>query len=173
MKLAKWMESLAALAIVAGLILVVWELKQNRALAEADLTTQAYGQIQSSWLTFVGEDSSAVVTKACLEPKELSDAEVGIYWAHIQLQYFNMTRNVYVESIAGFGSSIDEWIRSDMKYYLGTRLGRWEFDQFGESWHPTMKRIATELIDGDMVVPCEVKWRNLMGVMRSDIDPRL
>ncbi|MGI9323831.1 MAG: hypothetical protein ACR2PZ_01335 [Pseudomonadales bacterium] len=172
MKLAKWIESLTAFAIVAGLIVVVWELRQNRALAEADLATQAYGQIQSRWQTLAGENPSAIVAKACSEPKELSDAEVGIYWAHLQIQYFNMYRNVYVEAVAGFGSSVDEWIRSDMKYYLGSRLGRRDFNRFGESWPPIMKRIATELIENDAVVRCEVTWRNLTDAMRSDADPR-
>ena len=59
-----------------------------------------------------------------------------------------------------------------MKYYLGSRLGRRDFDRFGESWPPTMKRIATELIENDAVVPCEVTWRNLTDAMRSDVDPR-
>ena len=97
---------MTAFAIVAGLIVVVWELRQNRALAEADLATQAYGQIQSHWQTLAGENPSAIVAKACSEPKELSDAEVGIYWAHLQMQYFNMHRNVYVEAVAGFDSML-------------------------------------------------------------------
>ena len=172
MKLAKSIELLTAFAIVAGLIVVVWELRQNRALAEADLATQAYGQIQSQWQTLAGENSAAVVAKACSEPKELSDAKVGIYWAHLQILYFNMYRNVYVEAVAGFGSSVDEWIRSDMKYYLGSRPGRQEFDRHGESWPPKMRRIATELIESDSVVRCEVTWRNLTDLMRSDVDPR-
>ena len=32
------------------------------------------------------------MAKACSETKELSDAEVGIYWAYPQAQYFNMYR---------------------------------------------------------------------------------
>ena len=172
MKPDSWIEYLTAFAIVAGLVVVVWELRQNRALAEADLATQAYGQIQNYWQTLAGENPSVIVAKACSEPKELSDAEVGIYWAHHQMQYFNMHRDVYVETAAGFGSDVEEWIRSDMKYYLGSRLGRQEFDRFGESWPSTMKRIATELIDNGAVVPCEITWRNLTDAMRSDVDPR-
>ena len=172
MKPDSWIEYLTAFAIVAGLIVVVWELRQNRALAEADLATQAYGQIQSYWQTLAGENPSVIVAKACSEPKELSDAEVGIYWAFLQMQYFNMHRNVYVEAAAGFDSDVEEWIRSDMKYYLGSRLGRQDFDRFGDSWPSTMKRIATELIENDAVVPCEVTWRNLTDAMRSDVDPR-
>ena len=172
MKLNSWIEYLTAFAIVAGLIVVVWELRQNRALAEADLATQAYGQIQTYWQTLAGENPSVIVAKACSEPNELSDAEVGVYWAYLQMQYFNMHRNVYVESAAGFDSDVEEWIRSDMRYYLGSRLGRQEFDRFGESWPSTMQRIATELIENDAVVPCEVTWRNLTDAMRSDVDPR-
>jgi hypothetical protein len=172
MKLSDWMDFLTGLAILGGLIVVVWELQQNRALAEAELATQAYGQIQNRWQTLAGENSAAAVAKACSDPKSLSDAEVGVYWAYLQTQYFNMYRNVYVEGVAGFGSNIDEWIRSDMKYYLGSRLGRFDFDRYGESWHPTMQRIATELIENDAIVPCEVIWRDLTAAMRGGVDPR-
>lgn len=172
MKPDKWIELFTAFAILAGLIVVVWELRQNRDLAEADLATQAYGQIQNHWQGLLGENPSAVVAKACSEPKELSDEEVGVYWAHLQMQFFNMHRNVYVDAAAGFDSNVEEWIRSDMKYYLGTRLGRREFDRFGESWPPTMRQIANELIENDAVVPCEVTWRNLTDAMRFDDDPR-
>jgi hypothetical protein len=67
---------------------------------------------------------------------------------------------------------IEECATSSMKYYLGSRLGRRNFDQFGESWPPAMKRIATELIENNAVIRCEVTWRNLTDAMRSDVDPR-
>lgn len=172
MKQDSWIDYLTAFAIVAGLIVVVWELRQSRALAEADLATQAYGQIQNYWQTLAGENASAVLAKACSEPGELSEAEAGVLWAVLQMQYFNMHRNVYVEATAGFDSDVEEWIRSDMKYYLGSRLGRQEFNRLGDSWPQMMKRIATELIENDAVVSCEVTWRNLTEALRSDVDPR-
>jgi hypothetical protein len=171
-KSEKWIELLTAFVIVAGLIVVVWELRQSRALAKADLATQAYGQIQGHWQGLLGEHPAAIVAKACSEPKELSDEEVGVYWAHLQMQFFNMHRNVYVDDAAGFNSNVEEWIRSDMKYYLGSRLGRREFDRFGESWPPMMRQIANDLIENDAVIPCEVTWRDLTEAMRSDVDPR-
>ena len=172
MKQDRWIDYLTAFAIVAGLVMVAWELRQSRALAEADLATQAYGQIQNYWQTLAGENPTAVLAKACFEPAELSDPEVGVLWAVLQMQYFNMHRNVYVEAAAGFDSDVEDWIRSDMKYYLGSRLGRQEFNRFGDTWPPAMRRIAVELIENDAIVPCEVTWQNLTGAMRSDADPR-
>ncbi|MBT8079137.1 MAG: hypothetical protein KJO31_11225 [Gammaproteobacteria bacterium] len=172
MKQHNWIEFVTAFAIVAGLVVVVWELRQSRALAEADLATQAYGQIQNYWQTLAGENPSQVLAKACNSPEELSDEETGIYWAVLQMQFFNMHRNIYVEAAGGFDTDVDEWVRSDMKYYLGSRLGRQEFDRFGDSWLPLMKRIATELIENDAVIPCEDTWRHLTDAMHSEADPR-
>lgn len=172
MKQHNWIDYLTAFAVVAGLIVVVWELRQSRTLAEADLATQAYSQIQTYWQTLAGENPSVVLAKGCLNPGELSEPEAGAYWALLQMQYFNMHRNVYVDAAGEFDSDVENWIRSDMKYYLGSRLGRQEFNRFGESWPPIMKRIAIELIENDGVVPCEETWQNLTDAMQPDVDPR-
>ena len=75
-KLANWLQILANLGIVAGLILVGVQINQNTKIAEVDLVTRGYEQVQQYHLAMIGENPSRVLAKAATAAGDLSDEEL-------------------------------------------------------------------------------------------------
>jgi hypothetical protein len=84
-----WIQVGTALAVIAGLLLVVWELQQVRTLARAQLTSDFMAMSNAVYSTVIGESAASVIAKACLDPESLTPSEVVImndyYLAHVTL----------------------------------------------------------------------------------------
>jgi len=88
-KINNWVQTTTGVAIVIGLVLVVWELQQSREAVRTQLASDGY-QIASQVRTAVmGEHTAAVLAKACDKPSELTRAELHVL------------DNYYLEQIGG------------------------------------------------------------------------
>ena len=126
----RWLNVTANLGILAGLILVIFELRQNQELMKVSLTNDYYSSYAQAEMIFAGENLPAVWEKSLLDPKNLSLKEMRILEAHT---YSPITRwiNLYRLYEAGILEKTfwQSQVNLDASYYLGTPYGRAYWDK--------------------------------------------
>ena len=125
----RWLNVTANLGVLAGLILVIFEMRQNQELMKVNLTNDYYSSYAQAEMIFAGENLPAVWEKSLLDPKNLSLEEMRILEAHT---YSPITRwiNLYRLYEAGILEKTfwQSQVNLDASYYLGTPYGRAYWD---------------------------------------------
>ena len=125
----RWLNVTANLGVLAGLILVIFEMRQNQELMKVNLTNDYYSSYAQAEMIFAGDNLPAVWEKSLVDPKNLSLKEMRILEAHT---YSPITRwiNLYRLYEAGILEKTfwQSQVNVDASYYLGTPYGRayWE-----------------------------------------------
>lgn len=163
-----WARVLSAVAVTIGLVLVIWELQQTRTLARAQLLHDSFTDSYHYFLTRMGENSSEVHVKACLNPQEMSNAEIAVNFADSETLWLEMRRFILLESIANFGGDIDAYLEAAMSLYLGRPLGWHKYETTRETWPPILKKAAERVIEKDLVIPCEKQLQGFIDVFRQN-----
>ena len=124
-----WLNVTANLGVLAGLILVIFEMRQNQELMKVNLTNDYYSSYAQAEMIFAGENLPAVWEKSLVDPKNLSLKEMRILEAHT---YSPITRwiNLYRLYEAGILEKTfwQSQVNLDASYYLGTPYGRAYWD---------------------------------------------
>ena len=162
-----WARVLSAIAVVIGLILVVWELQQTRTLARAQLLHASLTDSYQYFLTRMGEESSAVHVKACLTPELMTDTEVAINFADNETMWLEMRRFALLESIANFGGDIDQYFVTAMRVFLGRPLGWHKYQSTGHAWPIELKRAAETVIEQGLIIACTDELESYINVFRQ------
>ena len=129
-KWASILQVFSNLAILAGLILVIWELQQSRILARAQLASDGMGYRIESFSTLI-EGSSALLAKACLQPDELTPAE------KMELSLINDQRLELAGRVIGI--EIFSNIGLDWEVAVTTALTRNFQNQYGRDYYSSQR----------------------------------
>ena len=95
-----WLHAISAAAIVVGVILVVYELRQTRQLAEAQLLNDFLIQITGQQTALWGENAADVLVRAC-EDENLSKADSLILYTYFQ-EVLSRSARVHALNDLGF-----------------------------------------------------------------------
>lgn len=90
-KLFVWVQIVTTVSVVAGLILVAWELQQSRTLAEAALVQTRLIEIAQDSTALYGERSADSLALACTNPDEMTHADRLVVHAN----FMNSMRRIY------------------------------------------------------------------------------
>ena len=71
-----WIQIFTGLALLAGLALVVVEMYQARLLATLQLVNDGYAENFAFKRQIMGDNPAPILTKACLNPEELTEPEI-------------------------------------------------------------------------------------------------
>lgn len=85
--LINWVQIITGIAVVLGLVAVIWELQQSRSAAIAQLKSDGWSTSAQADMAVAGENPKAVLAKACDDPRSLSNEDL---WA-LQGYYFAQT----------------------------------------------------------------------------------
>ncbi len=77
-RLTNWIQILTGSAVLLGLGLVIWELRQSREVAIAQLTSEGYGIAMGRTISEMGENPGASLVKACEDPASLTSTELVV-----------------------------------------------------------------------------------------------
>ncbi len=78
-----WLQIIANLGLIAGLILVAIQINQNSEITKADLLARGYESVLQYQTARLGETPERVFAKAALTPDELTPEEVAIIRANV------------------------------------------------------------------------------------------
>lgn len=172
--LASWIQILTGIALLVGIVLVVWELQQSRDLVRAQLVADGFLSHQDNQRVFLGESFASTYAKACFDPENLTDAEMVQMWAYTDSLLTFVTR---AQSYGAVGDSRWDWerlARGQIRRWLSTKVGRAEYvfaKQGGwlSSW---IVEAAEELIANSELMDCTVNLGHF-GLVRAAGDPIL
>ena len=82
-----------SIALLAGLGLIVWELRQARAFMEFELVDRTFAEGLETWRVNLGENPMAVYAKAC-QGEELSQEDHMILANYFRIQMNLVLRNI-------------------------------------------------------------------------------
>ena len=103
-----WLQILSNVAIIIGLIVVVYELQQSRNIATAQLTSDIYAYLLQQQVAVMGEDASHALAKACDDPTSLSTRDKMILSNYFQSILNRTRRAADIDSNSGFNYLADE-----------------------------------------------------------------
>ncbi len=122
-KLSDWLQVIAAIAVLAGLILVIQELRQNNNIASAERISALYQQAAQTRQFMYEHETLLLMQKSVEWPDELSDAEI------VRLDsFYEMIWALHAQQIAldrlGLVDAPVEILAPDFAWYCQSRLCR-------------------------------------------------
>jgi hypothetical protein len=119
-----WVQAIGITGVIAGLILVAYELRQNSQIARAEMNVQQYVQMQSIHSAFRDREFSSVFQKMLEQPDSLSPDEVLMIDGHFRdlislllLEKTMIERGIFVDTLEFWGDYV-------VQHGLGTEFGR-------------------------------------------------
>jgi hypothetical protein len=85
LRIHDWLQLAASLAMLAGIGLVVLELRQSQSIAQAQIISDSYAIGAANVSTVLGEGAADVLARACTAPESLSHEDLVIakfYYTH-------------------------------------------------------------------------------------------
>ena len=139
-KLANWLQILGNVGLVAGLILVAVQIKQNTDATKAQMISDGLAHYANLFLAIAGEEAASAWSKAIDAPDALSTEEIivldQVQFAH----YFLTARTEYIaglgyatlateeaEILSNAGRTVSFFLTNPHGYasYQETQNGRW------------------------------------------------
>ena len=149
-----WIQLFTLVAVLIGLGLVIYELRQAQMLTRAELAADGYGRLLDKYAFLIGESAAEAFTKNC-RGEDLSESEmtqVDAFLRHI------LTRGQRVrdlERLVGFGYDLDSMSYGTAAEYFSLPRGRERYSD-NQSSYPEWFRGAADVVIADgFVIPCE------------------
>jgi len=121
-----WFQIVASIGVLAGLVLVGYELNRNEGINIGNLSYQSLENLQNYNLVVVGENPMGSLAKACLNPEELSDEDYFVLDALYSFRTADI-RKLEILRLRGdydISSSIDGVARHHASEIASTIAGR-------------------------------------------------
>ncbi len=134
-RVTKWITIAINLAVLAGLILLVMEIRQNNNLAILQALQERRSLIQQSEMEYYDPEISKVWVKSIMEPENMTLSEIRAMDAFLNVQLFN-SGHIWSLGQAGLMSEEEsrEWILEDVNYAFGNTFAQTWWQVWGSSW---------------------------------------
>ncbi len=168
-KLVNLIQLFTAIAVLAGLGLVIWELQQTKEIALAEMAADGMIELANNNRSMIGETFGDVYAKSCADPSNLTDGEIVQLREHFETTLYHIRRLKLITELGDFGYSWEPLAKSYVEYWLGNEVGRLHFEQrvTSGSIEPEIQRIAEEtLASGANLQGCR-GLRDLMEKVRA------
>jgi len=129
-RLNRWIALGANVAIFLGLILVVYEIRQNSALVRAQIVATAFSDQKALAIAQMGEDYAEVFARSIQDPTSVTLEEVAVLQSAFEARLVEFRRNGIMEELGVFTG---RW-RQDLNYMsrpFTTPIGR----KFWDYWY--------------------------------------
>ena len=118
-----WIQLLTNLAVVIGLVLLIYELNQSRNLTRAQVVDQVYGAAVLRNLSLMGESPEKAIAKSVFRRDEITESDAIILTHFYTSLLVSWLRNRDERGVGYFGSAYEQVIQSEV-YFINTVPGR-------------------------------------------------
>ncbi len=143
--LSNWFQVGASLAVVFSIGLLVFELEQQRELAQAQFIVDAQGLRMATDVAVLGEEMGSVLSRACFTPEALTADDLIKLDLYFGLRLAGIATLLDAETLGG--AERPTWnrrLKTDFVKIWGYEIGQaWWRDQKG--WNPQIRQVASEL----------------------------
>lgn len=160
MSLETWIQVIASIGVVAGLILVAYELRENRLFAIAEAKRSAISEWANVSRAQFESEIFEVYVKSFESPESMSSAEMLKMgsWLTSTVGLFDLQYRMYEIGLADDPTAD---LVNDFQYYLGSRFARAWYAE-NRSW---LSPHLVEVIDNEIVkTPVETKSSYIEGL---------
>ena len=113
-----WLQIVSNIAIVLGLVVLVYELQQARTLTYAQLISDAVSDTMSSRAPVSGESPAVTLARACYSPELVTEEDLFV-----------------LESVWG------NYLTNSERFYFLEQIGQFEID-----WRPLVEAAYVEIV---------------------------
>jgi len=138
------LELVGAIAIIGGLILVAYELRQGHSIARGELVMETSRLLTDIYSESLDPAFAALIEKSQSNPSELTHVE------RIQLNaFFDLVTNLYTREfnnyMLGFFENYTYFPRENAAYFFGSGYGKswWEYRKT-TGFHPELAEVIDE-----------------------------
>jgi len=158
-RMAKWIGIATNLSVLAGVILLVVEIRQNNQLAAFDSIQERRYIAQQSEMEFYDRGVSEIWTKSIIEPGRLTLTEIRVMDAYLSV---NMMRAYTMLELEDAGlmpkGSAQEWIEAELYFLFSSEFGQIWWQQFSPDWpeisaivSPYIGTLKTNMLKNDLL----------------------
>jgi hypothetical protein len=154
--LSQWVTAATNIAVLIGVFLLVFELRQNAELVRVEMIQNRIDAFQQAEAGFFDPDLSQVWVKSIEEPESMSLAEIRMMDAYLAVHMAQMMRNHDLEK-AGLleRGHTAKLLEGDAEWLFGSSFGKAYWEQFGQTWPPDFYQLAhpiVEPVDDDFLI---------------------
>jgi hypothetical protein len=134
-RVTKWITIATNLAVLAGLILLVMEIRQNNNLAKLQALQERRNLIQQSEMEYYDPEISKVWVKSIMEPENMTLPEIRAIEAYIDVQLYQ-AGHIWSLGQAGLMSEEEtrEWMFEDVNYLFSNTFAQTWWQVWGSNW---------------------------------------
>ena len=131
----EWITVGTNLAVLAGLILLVLEIRQNNNLAKLQALQERRSSAQQTEMQFYGPDISKIWVKSIMEPESMTLPEMRAMDAYLVNQLFQ-AGHIWSLGQVGLMSEDEarEWMLEEVEFYFSNTYGQEWWRTWGSDW---------------------------------------
>lgn len=138
---ASWFQALSNVAVVVGIVALIFELNQTRDLARAETLTNTYIAAMTRNLALMGESPHEVLAKTIFAPDTLTEADAVVINQFYTVVIINWRTLKDREATGFFG---DQWMHvvREEAFHFNTPTGRKWWSRYREFSDPEIRDVV-------------------------------
>lgn len=149
-RIIEYVQIVTGIAVLIGLMLVVYELRQSRQIARAEISASTWSEINELGMRLLGETPQLTLRKACLAPSELTEDDWFLASQFWSIQISRTDRLQLLADSGGYDFDVEQATRNNVRYVFGTPAGRLWLEKLLEGrfgFSPNTVAIVREVAD--------------------------
>ena len=156
-----WIQILTSIAVLAGLGLVIWELRQARTLTQVELSQHTMSDITQDFSSLYGDQGAEALTRACFFPDKMTETDAVILDFFFWNQTYRARRLKLQVDVAGFNPRWKRAAEFSAKYIAGYPQGKKWLRKF-ESTDAELQAVFRDSADKAEIPSCNERFHVLL-----------
>jgi hypothetical protein len=168
----KWLSVCANAGLIAGLVLVFLQLRQNADLMKVQILSDNIATNQAGELAMFGDHGSIAWAKSIEDPSDLTSAEIKVVDGYLinQVYQWNRINLLEDEGLLPAGST-ESRIKNGVKFYFGNRFAKawWQHERKND-YNSEFLRMIDETLE-ELDDQENLRWLNQLHKDLGDDTP--
>ena len=160
-KIAHWVQITATVGVLIGIVLVVIELRQAKAMTQAETISHFFAEVAQNNRAQMGENPAAILSKACLRPSEVTDEELFVLEGYFGSRWALADRSHRLELVAEFDTPWEAVSRKTLQPIVRLEHGRKWLGQRASEYNPNLVEVVSEMLKETENTSCEDSLNDL------------
>ena len=150
----EWLSIASNLAVLAGIFLVVIEMRQNQTLVRAELASEAYAIRIDTNNKLIGETPEVVLAKACLHHEDLTPEDRLILKRIVGSKLMLPLRGSIIDGIADLGVDWRPTLQVAFREIFSIQFGREYYAANPELFSEEFRAIGDAILADTSAISC-------------------
>ena len=162
-RLSNWIQLITAVAVLAGLTLVIFELRQAKDLTQAQIVAEAFTRGVNLQLSIMAEDPRSALFKAEFRPDELTAEDAVTLDSYYTTETMMMREMQLSDQIAGIDRRWRRNIAGMAEVVFGSKPARRWFEVQEDQLSPEIAEIIRNAIESSDRVFLKDRYTAILG----------